>query len=100
MAISKISARKLREIFIDEMCTIYLRDMNVVSVDENGQEMKITAMAQGYVLDVDQDFFYLGTPDGEITRTISHDIAQMVEIEFVGSEFMDSDMIGPEEDVH
>jgi transposase len=93
------AVRKLRRIFLDEEVTIYLRDVNVVTVDEEGQQVKVTAMAQGYVLDIDENFYYLGLPNGTITRTINHDIAQMVEILFEASEYMDSD-IPLDEDIH
>ena len=100
MAITAKAAKKLRGVFLDEEVTIYLKDMNVVTVDENAGEMRISAMAQGYVIDIDEDFFYLGLPDGEITRTINHETAQMVEITFTPDAFMDQDLVGPDEDVH
>lgn len=99
MAITSKAAKKLRSIFLDEQVTIFLKDMNVVTIDENAQEMKITAMAQGYVVDIDEDFYYLGLPDGEITRIVSHELAQMVELMFAGSDIMDNDM-PVDEDVH
>ncbi len=89
MAISKTSAKKLRDIFVGDEVTIFLKDMNVVTVDEEQGEMKISAMAQGLVLDVDENYFYLGLPDGMITRTIAHETAQMVEIMFIQDDFMD-----------
>ncbi len=78
--IFKDAAKTLREIYLDEEIVIYLKDMNVVAVNEEGHTMEVTAMTTGYCIDVDQNFFYLGTPDGAITRTISHDVAQMVEL--------------------
>jgi hypothetical protein len=99
MAITAKAAKKLRGVFLDEEVTIYLKDMNVVTVDEHAGEMRISAMAQGYVIDIDEDFYYLGLPDGEITRTVGHDTAQMVEILFVAQQ-MDEDMVGPDEDIH
>lgn len=100
MAIAAKAAKKLRSIFLDTEVTIYLRDMNVVTVDESQQEMKISAMAQGYVVDIDEEYYYLGLPDGTITRTIGHDLAQMVEIMFEASEFMDGDFPTQDEDIH
>jgi hypothetical protein len=99
MAITAKAAKKLREIYFDTEITIYLRDMNVISVSEDQQEIKVTAMRQGYVIDVDTNFFYLGLPNGEITCTVSHDLAQMVEIMFA-AEFMDEDMMGPGDEAH
>lgn len=100
MSITSKAVRKLKAFCLDEEVTIYLKDMNVVTVDETQGELKISAMAQGYVIDIDENFYYLGTPDGQVTRTISHDTAQMVELMFVGSEFMDEDMPSPDEDIH
>jgi hypothetical protein len=98
--ISKVAVKKLRDLYLDQMVTIYLKDMNVVTVDENSQEIGITAMRQGYVLDICQNYFYLGLPDGTITTTIAHELAQMVEIEFAGSELFDTDMPSSEDEVH
>ncbi len=89
MPISKSSAKKLREIFVGEEVTIFLKDMNVVTVDEEHGSMEITAMAQGHVVDICESYYYLGLPDGMITRTISHETAQMVEIMFIQDDFMD-----------
>jgi hypothetical protein len=100
VSITSKAAKKLRSIFLDTEVTIYLKDMNVVTVDEDQQEVKISAMAQGYVIDVDEEFFYLGLPDGTVTRILAHDLAQMVELMFEGSEYMDEDMPSPDEDVH
>lgn len=80
MSISAKALPKLRELFLDEFITIYLKDMNVVTVSEEGSEMKISAMTDGYCIDIDCDFFYLGLSDGTITRTVNHEIAQMVEL--------------------
>jgi hypothetical protein len=80
MSISKGAVQRLRETFLGEDVIFYLKDMNVVTVNDDGQEISIAAMTPGHVIDVDADFYYLGTPDGVITRTISHDVAQMVEI--------------------
>jgi hypothetical protein len=99
VAITLKAAKKLRAIFLDTDVTIYLKDMNVVTIDEQHGEMKITTMAQGYVIDIDENFYYLGLPNGEITRTISHETAQMVESLFVGEQ-MDFDMPNPDEDIH
>lgn len=100
MAITAKAAKKLRNIFLDTDVTVFLRDMNVVSVDENQQEVKISAMVQGYCIDIDENFYYLGTPDGEITKTVNHDIAQMVEVMYLVNDFLEQDLVGSDEDVH
>lgn len=98
--ISKIALRKLREIYLDENITIYLRDMNIVTVNEQQGEVKISPMIEGYVVDIDQDFYYLGLPDGSVIKTVPHDTTGLVEITFAGGEMLDLDMPAPDEDIH
>jgi hypothetical protein len=102
VSITLKTAKKLRGVFVDEEVVIYLKDMNVVTVDENQGEMKISAMIQGYVIDIDENFYYLGLPDGQITRTVSHETAQMVELLALNeaNEFMGDGVVGPDEDIH
>lgn len=97
---SKSAVRKLREIYLDETITIYLREMNIVAVNESQGEVKISPMVEGYVIDIDQDFFYLGLPDGSILRTIPHATVGLIEMSFVGEVMLDQDMPGSEDDVH
>jgi hypothetical protein len=96
--ISKAAAKKLYDLYIGEMVVVYLTGMNAIVPNESG-ELSVTMMVSGLVLDVDTEFFYLGTPE-MITRTISHDLAQMVEIEFIPGDIMSTDMAMPDEDVH
>ncbi len=75
--------------------------MNVIAVNEAGGEMKVAAMTEGFCVDIDEDYFYLGTPDGAITRVIGHDVAQMVELAFNPDEIaITMEMPGVDEDVH
>lgn len=89
MGITAKAARKLKSVYIDEQVIIYLRDMTIATVDENNQEVKLTAMIEGYVVDIDQDFLYLGLPDGTITKTVAHELAQLVELHAMGSDQFD-----------
>ncbi len=89
----------MREVYVGEFCTLYLHGMNVITVDENNSEVAITAMRQGLILEIDQDNIYLGTPDGMITATVSHDLAKMIEIEFIGEQ-MDQDLPQNGDEVH
>lgn len=100
MAITPKSVKKLREIYLDEFVIIHLKDVNVVTVDENNNEVKIAGMIEGYVIDIDTNFYYLGLPDGSITKTIGHETAQIVEIQVQNNEFLMQDMPQPDEDVH
>ncbi len=97
--ISKDAVDRLMEHFLNEDVVIYLRDMNVVVVNENQEEVSLSAMTTGFVLDIDQDYFYLGTPDGNVTRTISHDVAQMIELAIPKEEF-DLDQLETGEEIH
>ena len=100
MAIAKSSVKKLLEIYLDEFVIIHLKDVNIVTVDENNNEVKISGMIEGYCLDIDSDYYYLGFPDGTITKTIGHETAQIVEIQIQNDEFLMHDMPQPDEDVH
>jgi len=98
MTISSKSVKKLKEQFLGQNVIVYLKDMNVVTVNEEGQELNITAMTEAHVVDIDQNYFYMGLPDGTITRIIQHEIAGMVELAFD----QDAEMQLPtdEDDVH
>lgn len=98
--ISKNAVRKLIEIYLDENITIYLRDMNIVTVNESQGEVKISPMIEGLVIDIDQDFFYLGLPDGSIMKTVPHETVGLIEMAFTGGDLIDMDMPTNEDDVH
>jgi hypothetical protein len=97
---SKNAVRKLLEIYLDENIIIYLRDMNVVAINESQGEVKISAMIEGYVVDIDQDYFYLGSSsDGVIVKTIPHHTIGLIELAVEASP-LNSDMAEHDEDVH
>ncbi len=100
MAISKDSAKNLREIFVDEFIIIYLKDMNVVTTDAEGQEFKISAMIEAYVIDIDMNFYYCGLPDGTVTKTVPHESIGLVEISMPMEQMISPDYPTPDEDVH
>jgi hypothetical protein len=97
--ISKLAAKRIFEIYVDEMVTVYLRDMNIISVAENQQEVKISPMVEGLVVDVDTEYIYLGMPDGSILKTIPHQSVGLIEITFV-AELIDADMAQSDDEVH
>lgn len=97
---SKNAVRKLREIYLDENVIIYLRDMNVVAVNESQGEIKISPMLEGYVVDVDQDYVYLGLPDGTILKTIPHATIGLIEVALTAEEMLSTEMAGTEDEVH
>jgi hypothetical protein len=57
-------------------------------------------MMDGYVIDIDQDFYYVGLEDGTILKTVPHDVLGPVELamETLGEEFIDFPTNG--EEVH
>ena len=97
--ISKTAVHKLLEIWLDENIIIYLRDMNVVAVNEAQGEVKISAMIEGYVIDIDQDYFYLGSSSGEIVKTIPHLSVGLIEIG-VEASLINSEAPSSEDEVH
>lgn len=96
---SKSAVRKLLEIYLDENITIYLREMNIVTVNEAQGEVKISPMIEGYVIDIDQDFFYLGLSDGSVLRTIPHATVGLIEMT-AEQQFVNEDMATDEDEVH
>ena len=97
---SKTAVRKLREIYLDENVVIYLREMNIVTVNEEQQEVRISPVVEGYVIDIDQDFVYLGLPDGSVLRTIPHTTVGMIEMSSVEETFVTEDMPDIDDEVH
>lgn len=101
MALISKTLKRLRSHFLDEHVIIYLRDMNVVAVDENQQEIKISAMIETYIVDIDENYLYTGLPDGTITRVIQHEIAPMIEIAVsVEDQLLEMNLPSEDEDVH
>ncbi len=97
MAISAKAVKRLKDAFVDQTVIIYLKGMNVIVANEEQQEMNIAAMIESYIIDIDENYLYTGTPDGNITRIISHDTAQMVELQLNGDMM---EMPSFDEDVH
>lgn len=90
----------MREAFLDENVIIYLKDMNVVTATPEGNEIAITAMIQGYVVNIDTDFLYLGQEDGTILKAIQHQPGQLIELEIPNMQGLIPDYPESEEDVH
>lgn len=97
------TVKKLGEYFVGEICVFYLKDMHVPIPGEGGEPMQISAMTEGYVVDVDETYYYLGSDDGTVDKVITHNVIAMVEIAEMGSyDIDDFDFTPPEsqEDVH
>ena len=83
--ISKQAVKKLREIYLSELVTVYLKDMNIVSTNEEGTQVNISPMLDGILID--------------ILRTIPHSTVGLIEISTTSGDLMDSDMV-TDGDVH
>lgn len=100
MSISAKALRKIKDAFLDEEIIIYLKDMNVTTVTPDGNEIGITAMLTGYLVDVDVDFLYLGLPDGTVLKAIQHQPGQLIELAMSIDASLNVDFPAPDEDVH
>jgi len=72
--------KKLKDIFLEELVVFYLKEMKVAAYDEENEELKISGMVEGYVIDIDEDFYYLGNEEHDFEKVISHNVIAMVEI--------------------
>ena len=94
--------RNLKECFLGEVVVFYLRDMNVAAFTDEGDQLKISGMIDGLVVDIDEDYYYLGDDEGGIEKVISHDSVAVVEIAKTDEGIFDRMMGFPseEEDIH
>jgi hypothetical protein len=90
----------LREIYLDESIVVYLKDLNIVTITEDQQEMKVTPMVDGYVVDIDNEFIYLGLPDGLILKTIPHSSVGLIEIMLEPEMMIDLELPNEGDDIH
>lgn len=75
------SVENLKKAFIGELVVVFIKGMDVAIVSEDGKSMNISSMVEGYFVDVDEDYIYLANNfEGPIKRSISHDIAKMIQI--------------------
>lgn len=79
MAINKASVKALAKQYLDEVIVVHLNNIQVVTVDEGGHEMKIAAMIDGLVNEIDQDFIHLTSREG-FPRTIPHSMVGLIEL--------------------
>jgi hypothetical protein len=100
VGISAKAVKNLKANFLNAELIIYLKDMNVVSPSPDGESIDVTAMIQGFCVDIDSDYIYLGLPTGEITRTIGHEVAAMIELAMPDEQFLDLDFPLNDDEVH
>jgi len=74
------TAKKLKEYFENETVVFYLKDMNVAATDESGEQLRISGMSEGFVLDVDEVCYYLGDDDGNFEGIIMHHSVAMIQL--------------------
>lgn len=70
-----------------------------MTISEDQQEVRISMVVEGYVINIDTDFVYLGLPDGTINRIVPHSTIGLMEIQFIGETF-DMDIPMREEDIN
>ncbi len=97
MSISKNAAKKLRDLYLGQTVIIYLKNTQV-PLPVNDSELTVSAMIEMFVLDVDEDYLYGGTPDGIVTKTVQHDLAGLIEIMNYESDY--AEFPGDGDEVH
>lgn len=100
--ISKQSVERLKAAFLAQEVVFFLKQMDVTTTDPDGNQITVAAMVPGFVIDICENFWWVGTPDGMVNRVISHDVAPMVEIAIPGAlELMDAfGNMGGDENAH
>lgn len=95
------SLEKLGKYFVGETVIFFLKDMSVAAVTDDGESMKISGMTEGYVVDVDETFFYIGSEDGSVHKVVNHNVIGMVEIaETEEEEIMAVQIPTEDEEIH
>lgn len=78
--ISKKSADTLLKLFAGETVIFYLKDMKISAISDDGEHVSFNGMIDGFVVDIDEYFFYLGDEDGNVDKAIGHSLIAIVEI--------------------
>ncbi len=95
MSISKKAANTLIDLYMGDSVIIYLK-MNVVIPNEEAGQMEISAMLNGIVMEVDEDFIHIG--DGEtITKSIYHENIGLIESLVIDESMLSTEL--PENDL-
>lgn len=95
MAISKKAVKTLMDLYVGDHVILYLKGMNVLVTNEEAGQMDITAMLQGVVMDIDEEFIHLGNGD-MIHKSIYHENIGMIETLIIEESLISLDM--PEND--
>lgn len=65
---------------IGKYLTLYLREMNVATVTPDGENLHISAMIEGFLVDVDDIYLYLGDDKNKFNRLVRHDVVGILEL--------------------
>lgn len=80
MSITQESAEALRDAFMERPVIVYLKDMQIIMPGPEN-DLAVSAMSEGFVVDIDEDFVYLGLEDGTVTRALSHAAIGIMELQ-------------------
>lgn len=72
MSITKDAVKTLKNSFVGCLVIIHLKDIVIPIIGPNEEDFDVNAMIDGFVVDIDQDFVYLGLEDGSILRAVPH----------------------------
>lgn len=78
--ISKLAVERLKNTFLCQEVVFFLKDLDVTTTDQDGNQVTSAAMVPGFVIDICENYWWVGTPDGQVSRVISHDVSPMVEL--------------------
>lgn len=71
---------KTRQNLVKQHVTIYLKDMNISATTPDGENVQISAMVEGYVIDVDDVYVYVGDKRNKFNKLITHEVVGVIEI--------------------
>lgn len=98
------TVQTLKELYVENYVVIIMKDMKMMAM-VNDEELQVSSMMEGYVVDVDEYFVYLSDDEkSDVSRAVKHDIISIIQIspdedDVIMSEGLDMDF--PEEgDLH
>jgi hypothetical protein len=94
--ISKSALKTLLDLYLGDTVILYLKNINVVIPNEDGEHMDVSAMLTGMVMDIDENFIHLG--DGDmIKKSVYHENIALIESMIVDNNLISDDL--PENDL-
>lgn len=98
MNISKGAVKSLRDLYFGELVVIYLRGMNIV-VQQGDDQMDVTPMLQGIIMDIDQSFIHLGDGD-QIHKSVKHNDYGVIELASMPEPLINFDMANDDSEIN